>query len=218
MSIIQTKQVNITQVYEEGILDIVQLKIVDIRNKIIELWDKQPIITQFPDMVAIAEPTEQLSCIIQGKKVIISNENIKEFKARDLDNFIKFVISFSKILGKPLKVFGFNYTFLFDFPPDKITEIRTKNKNLLNFESLSIKKDDFLGNGINVAFMQDSNRVQIVSTPNYDDTLKNVINLIIQTNIHFYKNEIPAFSDLMTEFKNHHDKLIEKIDQIFSEK
>lgn len=218
---IQTKQVNITQAYEEGISDIVQLKIVDIRNKIIELWDKQPIIAQFPDIVAITEPTQQLSCVVQGKKAIISNQDIaKEFEGRDLENFIRFVISFSKIIGKPIKAFGFNYTFLLGFSEDKekLSKIRGKNKSFLNLSNLKIEDKDFLGNGINLSYMRDQDRIQIVSVPNYDETLKNVVNLVIETNVHFFESKIPEFADLIARFKDYHNILIEKLNEVYNEK
>lgn len=218
---IQTKQVNITQSYEESISDIVQLKIVDIRNKIIELWDKQPIIAQFPDVVAITEPTQQLNCVVQGKKAIISNQDIaKDFEGRDLDNFIRFVISFSKTIGKPIKAFGFNYTFLLDFSDDKdkLSKIKEKDKSFLNLSNLKIEDKDFLGNGINFSYMKDKDRIQIVSMPNYDETLKNVISLVIQTNVHFYEDKIPEFADLIARFKDYHKILRKKLDQIYNEK
>ncbi|MDO8524654.1 MAG: hypothetical protein Q7R99_03425 [bacterium] len=216
---IQTKQVNITQAYEESISDIVQLKIVDIRNKVIELWDKQPIITQFPDMVAIIEPTQQLNCVVQGKKSIISNQDIaKEFEGRDLDNFIRFVISFSKTIGRPLKAFGFNYTFLLDFSDykDKLSEIREKNKSFLNLSNLEIENKDFLGNGINISYMKDKDRIQIISMPNYDEALASVVSLVIQTNVHFYEDKIPEFADLIVIFRDYHRVLVEKLNQIYN--
>lgn len=209
----ETKQINIVQVYEENVLDIAQLKITDIRNMFIELWEKKPIITQFPDLIAIVEPTQQLNCVIQDRKVTITNQDIgKEFGSRDLENFIRFVEKFPKIMGKPLKAFGFNYSFFFSFPEEKAVEIKKRNTELISDPN----GEKLIGGGINMAYMEGDARVQIISTPIYGEDLKDMIGLNIQTNVHFLKNSILPFSELISLFKKWHDKLGEKVNNIFN--
>lgn len=210
---IETKQINIVQVYEENVLDITQLKMMDIRNTIIELWDKQPIINQFPDLVAIIEPAQQLSCVVQNRRVTISNQDVtKDFNSRDLENYIRFVIKFSEIISKPLKAFGFNYSFLFNFPIENLLEIQNKNIGFINNPS----KEDLIGGGVNFSYMKEGDRIQIVSTPIYGEDLKSMISLDIQVNVHFFRDTMPGFSDLITLFKKHHDQLKEQVGAIFN--
>lgn len=210
--LIETKQINIVQVYEENIFNIAQLKITDIKNKIIELWDKVPVITQFPDLIAIIEPTQQLSCIVQNKKATISNQDItNDFNGRDLENYIRFVGKFPEIIGKSLKVFGFNYSFFINFPNEKLVDIRNKNILLINNPT----QEELLGGGINFSYIFNGDRLQIVSTPIYGDDLKNMIGLGVQTNVHFFKNEIPPFADFLKLFKSYHEELKKQVDNIF---
>ena len=213
---IETKQISIVQVYDEPVTDMAQLKIADIRNKIIELWERTPTITQFPDLVAIIDPIGQLSAVVEGRKVTVSYQDSKEFASRDIEKFALFIIETRKILSKPLKAFGFNYAFFIDFSDD-VSKMNELNKKLVSTESLKIKQESLIGNGLNVSYTDGDDRIQIMCNPVYDvETLKTVIGLEVQTNVHFAKNEMPAFSEFVSSYKTYHEKLKEKLISIFS--
>ena len=141
---IQTKQINVAIAYAEDVLSFAQTKTVDIRTKIIELWDKQPIIQQFPDIIAILEPIQQLNIVIQNRKVIISNNEIKPLEGREIDKFLQLARDVSKILSKKMAAYGYNYTFVCSISEDDKKIVDSRMREIINFDKIGIAGADFI--------------------------------------------------------------------------
>ncbi len=214
---IETKQINITTAHSEDVLSVAQIKINDIRLKIIELWDKQPIISQFPDIITVVEPTQQIAIAMQGKMVTISNQEIKSFETRDLENLIRLVLKTNELIDKPIIAFGYNFTFLVPIatPADGLT-IKNKMKTNISLTSMEIPEADFLAGGVNLSYMKSSERVQITIIPQFAEDLKNPIAFIGQCNLHFFKDALPSLTDLVASFNLEHGYLKGEIDKILS--
>lgn len=216
-SIIKTKQVNITILFGDSVVSFIQDKTPEIRRKIIELYDDQPIINQFPDFIGFIAPKSQISIVAETKRIIISNQEIKEFKARNLENFLILIDYINKLINKDIKAFGFNYSFFINITGEDSDEIK-RLLEIINLEKLGIKNEKLIGGGINIAYEEDEIRIQMVSSPVYSDDTKKMIGQDIQTNIHFYKNKLDAFSDLSEKFSKFHDEMEKKINSIFDGK
>ena len=138
---IETKQVNITAVFAEDVLSLAQTKVSEIRSKVIELWDESPIVTQFPELVALIIPKEQISVTIQNKAIIIANQNIKPFEERDIEKFLQLVRNVLEILPKPMTAYGYNYHFSSVIEGKEIettteeSEIETEETQLRNLQN-----------------------------------------------------------------------------------
>lgn len=211
-----TKQVNITLAQSEDVVALTQIKIVDLRNKIIELFDKQPIISQFPDVVAIVEPVNQLSTVVQSKKVIISNQEVKDFNGRDIEKLMQFANFFREVINKPLIGYGFNYTFILDIEAGTEDAIKGKNTSLINIDSLGIAATDLISSGVNISYIEGGKRFQIISTPLFEEKIQKMIALSVQTNVHFSQDALPGFTELVSSFKQCHDSIKSKVDNIFN--
>ena len=129
-----------------------------------------------------------------------------------------FITKLNKTLGKSLEAFGFNYSFLFKFSEENKGNIIKNNIELINIDKIKLNpRESLLGAGINISYINDdTNKIQIISTPIYDESLKEMVGLTIQSNVHFYKNSLFEFSDLYKTFKIQHDGIIEKINNIFN--
>jgi len=212
---IETKQINIATVHSENILSMAQAKTNDIRLKIIELWNKQPIISQFPELVTIIEPTQQIAIIMQGKMVTVSNQEVKEFGARDLEGFLRLVLKTNELLEKPISAFGYNYTFLVPSnASDVASAIKTKMKANMSLPSMKISEDDFIAGGVNLSYMKSVERVQISITPQFTDDLKTPALFVGQCNLHFFKNTFPDLANLLKSYKESHDYLKGEVNKI----
>ncbi|MDP3041684.1 MAG: hypothetical protein Q8N62_02985 [Candidatus Omnitrophota bacterium] len=213
---IETKQINITTAYSEGIASVAQIKTIDIRNQIIELWDKQPIISQFPDFVTIIEPTQQVTIVIQGRIVTVSNQEVKKFETRDLENFLRLVLRTNEILQKPIAAFGYNYTFLIPVNAEDRPKIDSKIKKNINLTEMGVPEKDFITGGINLCYMKSSLRIQIITMPQFAEDLKNPIAFVVQCNVHFSQQKLPAFAELLGSFKDEHSYLEKEVEKILS--
>ena len=201
----QTKQINVTIAYAEDVLSFAQIKTIDIRNKIIELWDKQPIITQFPDIIAILEPTQQLNITIQNRKVIIANHDIKPFEARELEKFLQLVRSIVEILSKKIVAYGYNYTFICPVTNEDKDAVDFRIKEIVNFEKINIPNTNIIAGGLYVIYKEVDKRLQISIAPQFADDVNQLSSFVIQCNVHFPVDQLPIFSELFNNFKNEHD-------------
>ncbi len=213
---IQTKQVNITQLFEENVVPHAQVKITDIRNQVIEIWNKEPIITQFPDVIGLIEPTDQITLTVQNKRIIIANQQIIELIARSNDKFIRLVVDCNKIINKPIKAFGFNYSFQLSLDKSEIKKFRSINQSLVNIKKLKINEDKYIGNGLNICYMDGRQRIQLIGMPMYSEDLKQVLSLDFQINVHFFVSILPKFRDLQDKFIKHHSKIVKKLREIYA--
>ena len=214
---IETKQINIVAVHSENILSMAQIKTNDIRLKIIELWDKQPIISQFPELVTVIEPTHQITIIMQGKMATVANQEVKEFEARDLENFLRLTLKTNELLEKPIAAFGFNYTFLIPSNVSDVAQaIKAKMKANMSLSSMKIPEPDFIAGGVNLSYMKSAERVQISITPQFTDDLKTPGLFIGQCNLHFFKNAFPDLAELLKSYKEAHDYLKSEVTKILT--
>ena len=202
---IQTKQINVVIAYAEDVLSFAQIKTIDIRNKIIELWDKQPIITQFPDIIAILEPAQQLNITIQNRKVIIANNEISPFEARELDKFLQLVRSVGEILSKKIMAYGYNYTFICPISSENRDVVDSRMKEIVNFEEIGISNTNIVAGGLNVIYKDTGKRLQISVAPQFADDVNQLSSFVIQCNVHFTIDQLPVFSELYNTFKSEHD-------------
>jgi len=201
---IQTKQINVTLAYAEDVLSFAQIKTVEIRNIIIDLWDKQPIIQQFPDIIAILEPTQQLNIVIQNRKVIIANNEIKPFDARELDKFLQLVRSVGDILSKKIIAYGYNYTFICPVNEES-KDAADRIKQIIDFEKIGISGTDIIAGGLNVIYKDADKQLQVSVAPQFVDNVDQLAFFIIQCNVHFSVDQLPIFSELYSNFKKEHD-------------
>ena len=202
---IQTKQINVAIAYAEDVLSFAQTKTVDIRTKIIELWDKQPIIQQFPDIIAILETIQQLNIVIQNRKVIISNNEIKPLEGREIDKFLQLARDVSKILSKKMAAYGYNYTFVCSISEDDKKIVDSRMREIINFDKIGIAGADFISGGLNFIYKDSDKRLQISITPQFADDVNKLSAFVIQSNTHFAKDKLPDYSELFEGFKEEHN-------------
>lgn len=212
---IETKQINITTVYPEDILYVAQTKVSEIRNKIIELWDDAPIITQFPEVIAIIAPKKQISITIQNRVIVISDQNIIPFESRDIENLLRLVKYILGLIPGKFTAYGYNFNYIFPINDSNQALFSEKINNIMNFETLSIDSANVLGCGLNFAYEENNTRYQIVASPQFAEDLKNPVSFISQFNVHFFKDELPEYSLLSESFISEHKNRKDFLSKIF---
>ena len=212
---IETKQVNITAVHAEDVLSLAQTKVSEIRAKIIELWDDAPIVTQFPELIALIVPKEQVSITIQNRVITVANQDIKSFDTRNIEKFLQLVRAITEILPKPIVAYGYNYNFLVQTESENTDDAKKILNDIINFDNLSIEKENVLGSGLNLSYLDGDIRHQVVITPQFSNDLKTLIAYPSSCNIHFVDIKLPDYSILLDSFKKEHNARLDFIKNIF---
>ncbi|MEN9328645.1 MAG: hypothetical protein RI947_1453 [Candidatus Parcubacteria bacterium] len=196
----QTAQVNMV-IIPNIPLDIYALDTTKIKTKIADIFsDSKPVITQFPEIVVIFEPNNQISVnvIKDDNKIIIADNKITPYTSRDTATFLKFAKEASDIIlgGSQAKQFGINILSVLDISGDSIKSgeiIRDKFINISNFnEKLG---GTIEGAGIKVVYKKDTIRYDLMMEPRFGTDLIPTKSININLNAHL-NGDIPDLTRL----------------------
>ena len=189
------KTVNVNLVYEGEIMSDTKNSINKIRDQVIEIWGGgvDPIITQFPEVVAVHLPQQQFSLVAERNRAIFVNQDVKPFEGRieDIDKMIKFINEFAKIIPATIRAYGFNYVLEI-----KSTAKGAFKKQLINClnsthinKKLGLKKTDLVNAGIQVQYKYSNGKASIKISPftDFDDKV------LVEINVHFGGDTLPDY-------------------------
>ncbi len=207
---IDTRPVNVTLLFQEEIFSFGMIKISDLNTLMVTVLEGTPSITQFPGLIAVVHPETQISIIIEGKRIVISNGEAKPFDARKIDEFLKIVVkTFDIFSSKPIDAYGFNYLYT------NTTEIAEHKASLLHSlvdtAPLGIQAAGLVGIGVNIAFKEEAKRIQLQISPAYSVSTDEISGIESTCNIHIPSAVLPPFDELSKDFKKYHAEMLEKV-------
>lgn len=211
-----TKTINLNLVFKTEILSEVKNDINQLREKVITIWgaETDPIITQFPEVVAVHLPQKQFSMIVERNRVIIVNQEVKPFESRkdEIEKMLKFADVFTTSISATLDMFGFNYVVEFNH------ESKTKIKKVINdcysIKALSKlglkKKSDIINAGLNITYKTNGENNTIKLTPINNFPKK----LLAEINIHFDKSALLPFDEFMKKYEEGYNNIVSNIEKL----
>ncbi len=209
MANVDTRQVNMTFVFSDEVLSLAHLKVADLRTLVLEIFESEPVITQFPDVIAVIHPATQTNLLIERNRLIFTNGDLKPFESRDIDKFTQLAIKIYQLfVSKQLVAYGFNYSFVVS------TEEQTafKQNELCTVTSLGILPEEIVGMGLHVTYKREGVRYQIQSIPVYGMEVGAINGLEANCNIHYFSMPFPTgLVDLVAQFRQGHDQMREVI-------
>lgn len=164
--------------------------------------DTEPVISQFPDVLALILPSNQVSMVAEGKRIIVSNSGIGPIANRNVDKLISFVNGINSLVtNNDLKAYGFNYDYTLE-----ITGVTGPILNLYksvfinNEESLTTKLGgEILSVNQSLTFEHNGSRAQFTFNPLLDESLNLTNKLNLFANVHHLGN-LPTGGVLETDF------------------
>lgn len=213
---IDTKSINLIFIFDGEVLSETKNDITKLREKIIAIWggEVDPVITQFPEVVAAHLPQQQFSLIVERTRVLFVNQDVKPFATRDeeIEKLLKFAIAFNEMVNVKLRVYGFNY--MVELKNSSKTEFKKVLRGVFpqaKLKAFDFKSRDLLAAGFNLTYKYKGQRVTVKLTPNLDFPDR----LNVELNVHFDNDTFMSFDELKPMYVDYYNDLLGKIDKFF---
>ncbi len=209
---------NIVILFRENVAN--TLRTDPIESKIADIYSSknpqpQPVITKFPNQVAIMLPQLQTSVVVTGRSLIVTDQTVGNFTRKDNLNFIKLTHGIWDTISKPIIAYGFNFDYELENSsfPNLIGPLQGKfflPTLVLPPEAdlkYAIPKLVVTKNGVKISFAFE---VQI----NTEDS-EEINKLALSANCHMQAPELPVIDDLYNNYLNSQEYISEYVDSIF---
>jgi len=211
----KTKETNIV-VIPNNPIDLSSVKPSELKDIIIEIYgDAKPVVTQFPDILMIFEPNNNISIniITDQNKIVISDNSVTEYTGRVMDNFFNLVCKIVEVINKnDIKNYGFNIISVFDLDNGIDDSGKFIKNNFLNNEKFSDEK--YVGAGLGIVYKNAGVRYNLSLNPRNDSNLEPTKSIIVSQNAHVAGNKIPPLSELSEKCKSIYSDLLNTLNAL----
>lgn len=213
----QTIQVNFTLIPQKPInIDVDTTKL---KTKLSDIFENsKSIMTQFPEIIILFDPNNQISLNIlrDQNRIIIANNTVTPYSSRPLDKFFKFVKESVDIINNnEVKDYGFNILSSFDLESGLVDSGSFIKDNYIvkeKFDALGTLKSA----GLKVVYEKDNIRYELRIEPRMGPALDPTKSISINHNSHFAAKSLPDLTDLQSQCQEIYNGLPGDIEKIFS--
>ncbi len=213
----QTTQANFTLIPRKPIdqnVDTTKLK-----AKLSDIFENSKVIlTQFPEIVILFDPNNQISVNIlrDQNRIIIADNIVTPYSSRPLENFFRFAKEAIDIINNnEIKDYGFNILSSFDLENGAIDSGDFVKENYIKkekFNTLGMLKSA----GLKVIYEKGSTRCELRIEPRIDPDLNPTKSVSINHNSHFAGQQLPDLTTLQSQCQEIYNGLPGDIEKIFS--
>jgi len=215
-----TTQVNLV-VSSAKPLDLDSIDIPKLKTILSSIYEGcKPIITQFPEILVIFDPNNQISInVIKDQNIIIvADQRVTPYSGREMDNFIKLADKCIKTIFKnkaDIKNYGVNILSNFDLKDVKNSGDFLKSKFLKEeiFNSIPLKSA-----GLNIVFYDEKERARfsLKLDPVLGTDLEPTKSVKINQNAHFANEKIPELEEFRSICLEIYDGLSNLINKLIN--
>ena len=211
----KTKQINFVLIPKQSINFSIGTD--NLKDVFIDKIDNsKPVITQFPEITILFDPTSQIgvSIIKEQNKIIIADNNITNYSSRSTDTFLELTKKMVDVINNnDIKSYGFNIISSFDLD-DKEDSAKYIKDNFINFPKLD--QDSIEIKGGNVGFIYEKGGIKYtLKLDSQIDTESNPTKtILVNQNVHFENKKLPDFSDFKRQTNEIYDELLQLLNKI----
>lgn len=213
----QTIQVNFTLI-PQGPINIDDIDTTKLKAKLSDIFENsKAILTQFPEIVILFDPNNQISINIlkDQNRIVIANNTVTPYSGRPLEIFFKFVKEAIDIINNnKIKDYGFNILSNFDLENGTINSGYFIKENYIEkkkFESLGELKSA----GLKIVYEKNAMRGELRIEPRMSPGLEPTKSIFINHNSHFAGKALPDLSTLQSQCQEIYNTLPGEIEKIF---
>lgn len=203
------RQFNVVSVFEE--LNLNSLPLDEIRGVLLDIYgaESKPLISQFPDILVVILPQNQINVVVEGKRLQIVDLKAGEFQDRDVTSFLRVTHQLNSLVlnaAKPnLLAYGFNFhgEILFG-------KVNSKNDSAKMLIPISIKdekklsgllKANIVGTSFRAIYKKRSRRFDVRIEPVFGSRATSTPRATVSFNVQCDFSTFPKFSELQKQFK-----------------
>ncbi len=211
----QTVQINAVIIPKQNI-DIYNININGIKDILEGIYgDSKPVVTQFPELLLVFDPNNQVSINIikEQNRIIIADNSISSYLSRDKSNFYSLVNKINNLITEnDVKDYGFNILSIFDLKNGTKNSGMFIAKEFINKDK--IKELDVVSAGIDIIYKEDNIRYDLKIKPRNNQNLEPTKSISVDLNAHFSNKKLPKIADLRKEFDEIYNNLANNLDNL----
>ena len=212
----QTTQVNFTLIPQKPINNVDTTKL---QTKLSDIFENSKVImTQFPEIVILFDPNNQISVNVlkDQNRIIIANNTVTPYSGRPLEKFFRFVKESVDIINNnEVKDYGFNILSNFDLENGIVDSGNFIKENYIvkeKFNNLGTLKSA----GLKVAYEKDGVRCELKIEPRVGPDLDPTKSVFLNLNSHYAGKKLPDLTTLQSQCQEIYNSLPGEMEEIFS--
>jgi len=166
----RTTQVNLTVIPNRPV-DLQVIETNKLRTKLSDVFgDVNPFVTQFPDLLLIFEPNNQISITVlkDENRIIIGDNKVSPYTSRNLEDFLRFAKDVVDIINQnDTQSYGFNILSILEVENGGDNSGKMVRDSFVKLEKL----EKFLGNvestGLTITYRVENVRYQLKIEPRF---------------------------------------------------
>jgi hypothetical protein len=212
----KTTQINIVAIPNNPV-DINSISIDKIKTLFSSIYeDSKPVLTQFPEIIIIFDPNNQVSINIirEQNRIIIADQNITAYSNRNEDNFLKLSRKLVDIINSnDIKNFGFNINSTFDLDNGVEDSGKFIKDNFIRVEKFESEGRVLNSAGFNVAYMENDIKFNLKLEPRMSPNASPTKAINVSQNVHYTKS-LPELTQLKSDYEAIYSNLLSALSNI----
>ncbi|OGD63588.1 hypothetical protein A2160_01810 [Candidatus Beckwithbacteria bacterium RBG_13_42_9] len=211
-----TRSTNINLVYSS--VNISQINLSEINDKVSAKFQLRPIINQFPEFLSIIIAEKNLSAVVDPRRIVIVDQSVTDYQSRDLTPLAEMAIFMNaQVGGAKLVAYGFNFSLIFHLQSSKVNSGKQLVSRFLS-NPRKIKKlltaTIIFASGHRIFFWANKRRYDLRIEPEFDSDLQPTDKFIANLNVHFPVTRLPEQDKLTAKIKEEYQFLAQRLNSV----